>query len=428
MAPDNSLRWDGIPLSDAALFEFESGIWTGKKPPFARCKVLRNTNFDEDGTLDFEDVAELEIEARMLERKILLPGDILIERSGGSPTQPVGRVAYFDTTGELFSFSNFTSRLRVRQPETLDSRFLHLFLHYVHVSGRTERLQRRTTGIRNLDFGEYLKISIPLPSLSEQRAIAHVLRTVQKTKEARQRELALERERKTALMEHLFTHGTRGDKTKQTDIGEMPEDWEVCKLNEVAELYSGGTPSKQRPELWRGTIPWVSTKDLKKPRLFDVADHITEEAVRVGSRLAPAKSLFVGVRGMILAKEIPVCLAEVPMAFNQDVKAVVPHEGISASYLLYAINFFKSSLNSQVGTSAHGTRRISSDSVARLNIPVPSNDEQGFIADALTACDGRISVLEGEQVILDELFGAMLEELMTGGLSAVPLIEERQPQ
>ena len=124
----------------------------------------------------------------------------------------------------------------------------------------------------------------------------------------RQRELVLERERKAALMEHLFTHGTRGEATKQSEIGEIPESWAVRPLNVIADLFSGGTPSKSRPEWWKGSIPWVSTKDLKKPRLSDVTDHITEEAVQEGSRLVPANSLFVGIRGMILAKRNP-CLS-----------------------------------------------------------------------------------------------------------------------
>ena len=70
----------------------------------------------------------------------------------------------------------------------------------------------------------------PLPPLPEQHAIAHVLRAVQAAREARQREVSLERERKAALMAHLFTHGTRGEPTKQTPIGEMPVSWEVKAL------------------------------------------------------------------------------------------------------------------------------------------------------------------------------------------------------
>jgi len=80
---------------------------------------------------------------------------------------------------------------------------------------------------------------IPLPPLSEQRAIARALRAVQLAKEARQRELALERERKAALMEYLFTHGTRGERRKQTEIGEVPESWEIVPLCELCSNRNG---------------------------------------------------------------------------------------------------------------------------------------------------------------------------------------------
>lgn len=66
---------------------------------------------------------------------------------------------------------------------------------------------------------------VPVPPLAEQRAIARALRTVQAAKAAR--------ERKAALMQHLFTHGTRGEPHKQTEVGEMPESWRVVRLGEV---------------------------------------------------------------------------------------------------------------------------------------------------------------------------------------------------
>ena len=74
---------------------------------------------------------------------------------------------------------------------------------------------------------------IPLPPLPEQRAIAHVLQTIQEAKSTRQRELALERERKAALMDYLFSYGTKDEPRKQTEIGEIPESWEVVRLGEV---------------------------------------------------------------------------------------------------------------------------------------------------------------------------------------------------
>ena len=94
---------------------------------------------------------------------------------------------------------------------------------------------------------------IPLPPLPEQRAIAHILRAVQAAREARQREVSLERERKAALMAHLFTHGTRGEPTKQTPIGEMPASWEVVHFGEIRVLHGlrrSCSVRRQRYQWW----------------------------------------------------------------------------------------------------------------------------------------------------------------------------------
>ena len=91
----------------------------------------------------------------------------------------------------------------------------------------------------NVSPSSIAQIPIPLPPLPEQRAIAHVLQTIQEAKAARQRELALERERKAALMDYLFSYGTKGEPRKQTEIGEIPESWEVVRLGEIVTLQRG---------------------------------------------------------------------------------------------------------------------------------------------------------------------------------------------
>ena len=67
-------RWATVALSDEQLFSFESGTWSGEKPPLVGCPVLRNTNFTNDGRLDFSNVAVIPIEQRLLERKRLSRG------------------------------------------------------------------------------------------------------------------------------------------------------------------------------------------------------------------------------------------------------------------------------------------------------------------------------------------------------------------
>src|SRR5579885_2265983 len=104
-----------------------------------------------------------------------------------------------------------------------------------------ERLKSQGSGTTfdSITKSTLANFSIFLPPLPEQRAIAYVLQTVQNVIQARRKELALERERKAALMQHLFTHGTRGEATKQTEIGEMPESWEVISLQALCKNNLG---------------------------------------------------------------------------------------------------------------------------------------------------------------------------------------------
>ena len=165
--------WRWLPLEDCCTFH--NGLWTGKKPPFETATVIRNTNFTADGTIDLSDVAVLEVEAKQLSKRRLLKGDIIIEKSGGGPKQPVGRVVLFDIDEGVYSFSNFTSVIRVKDQNQLDPRYLHRVLYWWYVGGRTEPLQRRSTGIRNLDFSAYQCLEVPIPPLEEQKRIVAVL-------------------------------------------------------------------------------------------------------------------------------------------------------------------------------------------------------------------------------------------------------------
>ena len=116
---------------------------------------------------------------------------------------------------------------------------MHLFPPFLYFQLLTEKTTNRVAALQKgatypaISDSDLFSQLILLPPLPEQRAIARALRAVQAARETRLREIALERERKAALMEHLFTHGTRGEPTKMTEIGEMPESWEIVKLGEV---------------------------------------------------------------------------------------------------------------------------------------------------------------------------------------------------
>jgi type I restriction enzyme S subunit len=290
-----------------------------------------------------------------------------------------------------------------------DPEFIYYCFH--ENRGKLEKRAVKTTVpiLNKTNFGNF---EINVPPLPEQKKIAHLLSTVQRAIEAQESIIQTTTELKKALMHKLFTEGVRGEKQKETEIGLVPESWEVVSLSDVCRFQSGGTPSKQNPEFWQGTIPWVSPKDMKRPRLADVTDHISQEALESGSKLAPAGSVFVVVRGMILAKTVPVALAEVPMAINQDMKAIVPGPRLRSDFLLYALETFRDNLFKKVGRSGHGTATLMGHEVAAFKIPLPDLQPQEEIASAIENIDLKKEHHEQKRAQLQDLFRTLLHELM----------------
>lgn len=173
----HNTEWPLLPLSEIA--EFRSGLWKGEKEPLRSVKILRNTNFAKGGFLDLSDVAEHPVEERQLESRLLRYGDILLEKSGGGPTQPVGRVALFALKDGEYSYSNFTARIRVVNDKASPLFVWHM-LNALYQRGVTEGLQKQTSGIRNLDNPAYQALQIPLPPLEVQHQMVVEIEGYQK--------------------------------------------------------------------------------------------------------------------------------------------------------------------------------------------------------------------------------------------------------
>ena len=139
-------------------------------------KVLRTTNFTPEGRINYDDVVVRSINESKVEKKRLHCGDIILEKSGGTEKTPVGRVVFCDESIEesIYLCNNFTQAMRVNQTIAIP-RYVFYFMWNLHCSGRTDLLQNKTTGIRNLQVKSYLNEECPLPTLDEQRKIAAVL-------------------------------------------------------------------------------------------------------------------------------------------------------------------------------------------------------------------------------------------------------------
>jgi type I restriction enzyme S subunit len=306
---------------------------------------------------------------------------------------------------------------------------LYFFLLSEPVRQRVQALQTGAT-YPAINDGDLLRMEIALPPLPEQRAIAHVLQTVQKAKEVRHRELVLERERKAALMEHLFTHGTRSEPTKVTEIGELPEGWQLVEAGSVADIGNGSTPSRKDERYWKGgTIPWITSTKVHDVVIRN-ADELVTEIARTECHLplVPRHSIVVAItgQGKTLGNS---AILELDTCINQHLAYV--HFEDESVRPLFALFYLRSRYQHFRNVSAGGGSTkgaLTCGFLKRLRIPVPPRDEQDAIGQVLSACEQKCSCLEREIELLDEVFTATLGELMTGRLSTTPLIEEHQPQ
>jgi type I restriction enzyme S subunit len=328
------------------------------------------------------------------------PG-VLVGRSGS-----VGTVTWVESDYWPLNTTLWVSDFHRNNPK-----FASYFLEYLD-------LRRYTAGVSvpTLNRNVVHPLRVTIPPLPEQRAIARALRAVREAKESRQRELALERERKAALVEFLFTRGTCGEPRKQTGSRMIPESWEATGLGDVC-LFEGGT---QPP---RATFVFVPTEGyvrLQQIRDFETDDYPAFVSKSYNLRLVEEGDVLLARYGASVGKVFRAKSGAINVAL---MRAMPDERRLSKSYLYFFLQteHVQAYLKGLGGRSAQAG--FNQGELRRIPLPLPSVAEQQVITNVLALCDQLISALERESAVLNELFATLLEELMTGRLSAVPLIE-----
>ena len=302
--------------------------------------------------------------------------------------------------------------------EILDSHFFYYALLNLKVPNKGYNRHYR-----------YLReFSVVCPPLPEQRAIAHILQTIQEAKFTRQREIELEQERKAALMDFLFSHGTKDEPRKQTEIGEIPERWEVVKLDNLCELIQYGT--SKRCNVDRKGVPVLRIPNIVGGKV-DISDLKFAEfnqrefqslSLEVGDLLfvrTNGRKEYAG-RCAVYQKEIQESLFA-----SYLIRVRVKSDTVLPEFVqLYTMTSKgRSYLSGRASITADGKFNINTQTIKSVLLPVPVPSEQRKIVETCCALDTKTVALEQEVEHLDELFHAMLDELMTGQRSAVPLID-----
>lgn len=167
------------PLADFIEVSFP-GEWGQEDKDGSGVKVIRTTNFTNNGKLDLSDVVTRDIDSAKIEKKKLFKGDIILERSGGTNDNPVGRVVYFEEDG-VYLFNNFTQLLRCKEGVNSLFIFYSLFNYYQMNKNVIRSMGNKTTGIQNLKMDRYWQIPIADVSIELQKEFESIYRQADKS-------------------------------------------------------------------------------------------------------------------------------------------------------------------------------------------------------------------------------------------------------
>ncbi|NLX25274.1 MAG: hypothetical protein GXY61_04845 [Lentisphaerae bacterium] len=256
------------------------------------------------------------------------------------------------------------------------------------------------------------KADIPL---SEQKKIAHILSTVQRAIEEQERIIQTVTELKKALMHKLFTEGLRNEPQKQTEIGPVPESWEVVELGALAKVGNGSTPKRAKEAYWLdGTIPWLNSTKIHDLFITEADQFVTPQAVKECHlpRVA-SNSLLIAItgQGKTLGNS---AITRIETSINQHLAYAQFHTAkIIPDFVLWFMQTRYDYLRSIARGGGSTKGALTCGFLKTLPIPVPSRDEQAKIVTIFQTLEDKQNVAVRKQAALQDLFRTLLHELMT---------------
>ena len=349
------IEWFGNVTETTSLSsliaESYPGEWGKEAKNNNGVKVLRTTNFQNNGHIDYSDVIVRYIEQKKIEKKCLRTGDIILERSGGTKDNPVGRVVLFEAEGE-YMFNNFTQLLR--PIKSVNPYYLFFYLHTSYNADKASMraMASQTTGIQNLNMTDYMAKEIPLPSLEEQEQFERLYRQADKSKFDGFKSQFLEQFRKDVTRKELsslcdtFIDGDWIESKDQSESG--------IRLIQTGNVGSG---------------VFVDKEDKARYINEETFSRLNCTAIESGDILISRLPDPVG-RACIIPKGIGKAITAVDCSIIRTNKEILPEFLIG-----YTLT---DDYQSQIKACLSGTTRlrISRSNLGKIKIPVPDLDDQ----------------------------------------------------
>ncbi len=343
--------------------------------------------------------------------------DIILTKDG-----TIGRIAIIDTLPGPSTINSTMMLIRVRPP--LIAEFIY---HYLNSASFQKIVEDRVSGssIPHIFQQDMKRLKTPVPSEIEQRQIATFLDTTNKAIQRTEQLIVKLKSIKQGLLHDLLTRGldengqlrnpiAHPEQFKDSQLGKIPNEWEVYPINEIGKIVAGTTPSRVVPSYWGGIIPWITPTDMSKLRTDYISsgqDWLTQKGLdSCSAYLLPVGSIVVTTRATLGLAAI----TQRELATNQGFKNIIIKDGWDNRFVCYKIQ----ALSNEMVRRASGTTfmEISGTQFSLLEIaaPAPGSNEQDMIASAIAAHNQRITTA---QIYLEKLTAikkGLMHDLLTG--------------
>ena len=364
--------------------------------------VIRTTNFLNNGKIDIQnkELVKREMDKNKIEQKKLKKGDIIIEKSGGSPNQPVGRVVFFNlNSNDIFLCNNFTSILRIK--EKINSKYIFYFLRNSYKNNKVLKFQNKTTGIINLKLQDYLNGScIYLPELRIQNKVVNILDILESILEKNQNYLNYLKELTKSLFTRMFG-----------DIKTNDKNWEIKKLGEVVETQYGTSKKAtsvvgEFPILRMNNITYSGEMDYKDLKYIELSDSEKEKFL-----LKKGELLFNRTNSKELVGKTGLFNLDIPMAFAGYLIRIKPSNLIHSKFLLFFMNseFMKKLLYNKAKNIV-GMANINAKELEDFSIILPPIELQKKFAERIEKIEKLSFEIEKSIKEAENLYNSLISK------------------
>lgn len=380
--------------------------------------MLRSTNFRDDGTIDYADIAYRDVPKIRLDARRVNVGTILIEKAGGSSTRPAGRVVYCDREFGGTA-SNFVEVVQVDEAQC--PKYVFYLLYNNFHSGLVYKYQQQTTGIINFKLGEYGSEFVSFPeSRDEQSKIAEVLSTVDRAIAQTEALIAKQQRIKTGLMQDLLNRGI-------DEHGQPRSETIHSNLVPLSELAVINPP--------RGKVNISGANPVSFIPMADVSEsgRWTTRQVRPYSQVANGYTPFLD--GDVLFAKITPCMENGKgchavglvngLGFASTEFHVLRAKDDSDARFIFQWtldhNFRQKAAAKMTGSA--GQQRVPVSFFDNFFVPHFKRSEQAKIANVLTGADEMIEQDQSKLTKLRHLKSALMQDLLTGKVRVTPLLQ-----